>query len=634
MSQADYEEARRLGKKEYKYSMSIGHSPYLPVLDEILTNESVQTEQKLGVISIPLDHVIGTATAGRTTAFASNFMPILGDSSEFAFKWAVLADAQVEEGIRDPIVAYEYMNRYYVVEGNKRVSVLKYFGAVSIQANVTRKLPKISDDPDVRIYYEYLTFHELTGINTIEFSVYGNAAALAEMIGAKKNWDPAEKEKFSSVHYKFEKYYNQYGGQKLNLKIGDAMVAFFRVYTYAAALEMTDADFANNIKKAWNEIAIEERYRVDLNAGPTEIVKKQKSIFSFFTGNSAEKKCKVAFLFPKSPEESDWSYTHELGRTYLDDTYPDTIETIRVDDVSSENVEEVLTQVTEDGATIIFEIAPQLMEPSLKFAVEHPEVTILNCSLNVPHKYIRTYYSRMYEAKFLAGMIAGALAENDRIAYIADYPIYGLIANINAFAIGAMSVNPRVKIYLDWSTKKDFNMSEFIWNNQIHIVSDQDMITPQDPYRMFGLYAYDGDGNRVNLVMPVWNWGIFYEKLIQSIMAGTFEADDQDERRPMNYWWGMSAGVVDLITSNNVPLGLRHLTEYMKKCIHSNDAYPFFDEIEDQDGNIHGKKDQPLALEEVMNMDWLVSNIIGSLPDISELIEGAQTMVALRGVES
>lgn len=73
-----------------------------------------------------------------------------------------------------------------------------------------------------------------------------------------------------------------------------------------------------------------------------------------------------------------------------------------------------------------------MMKDSLKVAVDHPDVKILNCSLNTSHKYIRTYYARMYEAKFLSGMIAGALAENDRIAYIADYPIYGMIANINA----------------------------------------------------------------------------------------------------------------------------------------------------------------------------------------------------------
>ena len=125
-----------------------------------------------------------------------------------------------------------------------------------------------------------------------------------------------------------------------------------------------------------------------------------------------------------------------------------------------------------------------MMDPSLKVAVEHPEVTILNCSLNAPHKNIRTYYARMYEAKFISGMIAGAMAENDRIAYVADYPIYGMIANINAFALGAACVNPRAKVYLDWSTRKDHDLDKFLTMNDIHYVSNQDMITPSMPSRV------------------------------------------------------------------------------------------------------------------------------------------------------
>ena len=116
----------------------------------------------MGLMQIPLDFVVGTATKGRTYSFAANFMPILDADTEFAFKWIALSDAQVNEGIRDPIVAYEYMNRYYVVEGNKRVSVLKYFKADSIVANVTRKIPKYSEDEDVKLYYEYMMFHQIS----------------------------------------------------------------------------------------------------------------------------------------------------------------------------------------------------------------------------------------------------------------------------------------------------------------------------------------------------------------------------------------------------------------------------------------------------------------------------------------
>ena len=121
----EFQEAQKMGKKEYKTALATGSFPYLPVLDQILENADIVTEQYLGLVQVPLDKVVGTSTMGRTQAFARNFMPLLDEKTEFGLKWINLSEAQVSEGIRDPIIAYEYMNRYYVVEGNKRVSVLK-----------------------------------------------------------------------------------------------------------------------------------------------------------------------------------------------------------------------------------------------------------------------------------------------------------------------------------------------------------------------------------------------------------------------------------------------------------------------------------------------------------------------------
>ena len=161
--------------------------------------EIFQTEQNMGLMQIPLDFVVGTATKGRTYSFAANFMPILDADTEFACKWIALSDAQVNEGIRDPIVAYEYMNRYYVVEGNKRVSVLKYFKADSIVANVTRKIPKYSEDEDVKLYYEYMKFNQISGLNNIEFSKIGMVDKLLALMGSTAIWDADTRMEFNSL---------------------------------------------------------------------------------------------------------------------------------------------------------------------------------------------------------------------------------------------------------------------------------------------------------------------------------------------------------------------------------------------------------------------------------------------------
>ena len=166
MSVQDYMSALKLGKKEYHACVNKGKYPYLPVMENMMEEKSIDSEVSLGIDQIPLRLVVGTCTAGRTNAFADNWMPILEWGSEFSAKWASLSDSQVNEGIRDPIKVYEYMNKFYVLEGNKRVSVLKYFKAVTVNAQVIRKIPKKSDDPDVKIYYESVSYTHLRAHET------------------------------------------------------------------------------------------------------------------------------------------------------------------------------------------------------------------------------------------------------------------------------------------------------------------------------------------------------------------------------------------------------------------------------------------------------------------------------------
>ena len=406
------------------------------------------------------------------------------------------------------------------------------------------------------------------------------------------------------------------------------------VYGYNTVLGMSDDELSLNIVKCWNEfVMLTEKQSVGLVMDPLAAEeRKGRNIFSYFIPSSA-KKFTVAFLYPKSPDTSDWIYAHDLGRNYLEETFPDQMKTICVNDVTEERTEQVLNDVIRQGADIIFEVAPQMMKDSLKVAVDHPDVKILNCSLNTSHKYIRTYYARMYEAKFLSGMIAGALAENDRIAYIADYPIYGMIANINAFALGASFTNPRARIYLAWSTSENYDRERFLKDNNIQVVSDQDMITPRDPGRQFGLYECSEDGRKLNLVMPLWNWGVFYEKMIQSILAGSYQSEENSEGRALNYWWGMSAGVIDLICSKNVPTGLKRLVDHLKSDIKKGDIVPFYGEIRAQDGTLKNKKDKAMKPEAIMEMDWLTDNVIGEIPTMGELRAEARPVVQIKGVE-
>ena len=209
MSMQDYEKAYKLGKKEYQQRLMEGKRPTLKVLDEILPSRGSYSEVSLGLVQIPLDQIVGTKTDSRSNAFARNFMPVLKENSEFALKWARLCEAQVEEGIREPIKAYEYMNKFYVVEGNKRVSVLKYFDVDVIPGHVIRIIPKPTDEVENKIYYEFMDFYEVSKINYIWFSEEGSFAKLQEIVGksADEVWTQDDCLEFKSIYTKFKMEY-------------------------------------------------------------------------------------------------------------------------------------------------------------------------------------------------------------------------------------------------------------------------------------------------------------------------------------------------------------------------------------------------------------------------------------------
>ena len=638
MSVQDYMSAAKLGKKQYHACMNKGKYPYLPVLENIMEGKEIDSEVSLGEGQIPLRLVVGTCNFGRTNAFADNFMPILEWGTEFSAKWASLSDSQVNEGIHDPIKVYEYMNKFYVLEGNKRVSVLKYFKAVTINAEVIRKIPKKSDDPDVKIYYEFMDFYKCTKMNDIYFSQPGNFSTLMELVGIKPGvlMDEDDKMDFASSFLNFRNAYEMRGGEKFDFPVGDAYLRFIHIHGYETVRHMSLPEMNANVRKTWAEFELlSENSVVDLKMNPAAIPEQKRSILSYLLPipENDDKKLKVGFIYENSPQTSEWCYAHELGRQYIDDTFGNQIETISMTDVTPEKDDSAaIEKMIQNDADLIFVTSPAMIMASLKQAIAHPDVKILTCSLNTSHKYIRTYYARMYEAKFLSGMLAGVLSECNKIGYVASYPVYGMVANINAFAMGAKFVNPKAKIYLQWSSVKDNHIEEFFEKENIKYVSDQDMITPENSSRKFGLYNSE-DGDTKHIAMPVWHWGVFYEKLIQSILSGSWKKEeDSDNVKALNYWWGMSAGVVDIITSGSIPKETARLVEMFHQQIIEGKFNPFEDEIKDQHGKRRNSDGKTMSPEEIITMDWLMENVVGEIPSFVQLEEQAKAIVETQGI--
>ncbi len=631
MGYDDYSKAYKAGKKDYQARMLRGENPTLAILDDIMPPKGSYSEMPLGLVQIPVDQIVGTKTVGRSNSFAGNFMPILKENTEFASKWIKLSISHEEEGIREPIKAYEYMNKFYVEEGNKRVSVMKYFGVVSIPGNVTRVIPKRTEEKENKIYFEFLDFYQKAPINYIWFSREGSFAKLQEAVGKEPEevWSGEDLLRFSAIYTRFLAEYRGKGGSKLKITPGDAFLSFITLYGYDEVDNTTTNELKNLIAKSWEEFALlQEEKDINLKLKPEEDKKSFLSILHL----AGIRRLKIAFIYEKTPGTSAWTYAHELGRLYLEQTFPDEVSTLYYENGTQDNVEELIGNAIDEGCNLIFTTTPAFVQASVKAAIAHPGVRILNCSLNTSHRYIRTYYSRMHEAKFLMGAIAGAMAENNNMTYIADYPIYGSIANINAFALGAKMVNPRSKVYLEWSSKKEVDIDERIRETQSSCISGRDMTIPEEASRFFGVYHMEGEHLR-NLAMPLYHWGKFYERLIRTIMDGKWENDDDSSSvRAINYWWGLSAGVVDVILSKYLPIGTRRLAELLRNTVSSGVFNPFSGILYSQEGIVVGEPDRSLLPEEIMTMDWLAENVIGSIPRKEELKEQAEPVIKQQGI--
>lgn len=631
MSEDAYSKARKQALKVFHARLQKGENPYLPVLAEIEEQLNALSRQSLGLIQVPMSKVVGTVSKGRTNAFAANFMPLLDQGSEFSMKWNTLYNSVVESGMREPVKAYEYLNKYYLIEGNKRASVMKFLDAVAIEAEVTRVIPPRKDDPEYQIYFEFLSFYSDTQINYIWFTKPGGYAKLCALTGHTpgEKWTAEEKSDFEAAYNRFRNAYKaRERDRKLPITTGDAFLIYLTAIGYADAPKKFDREIKGEVSALWSEFEKnKQQENVELIMKPTAM-KQSKNLINALFGPTF---VKVAFLYSKEPSESGWIYWHDLGRINLENALGNQVITeTRVCTDPSQYEAEIEKLIEEDSA-LIFTTSPTMLSACMKASVKHPHARILNCSLLASWQRVRSYYLRIYEAKFLVGMIAGAMTETGRIGYLGDYPIFGMASSINAFAMGARMVNPKAKVILSWSTLEDFDKDHPFADPRIDVISSLDVSAPRHQDVEYGLYSIRGDEKR-SLAIPVFDWGRIYESLTRSVLKGNWKEDGAEAAKAVNYWWGMNSDALDIVMSEDVTSGLRRLVELVKAHIREGVFWPFEGLIRDQAGVARCPADGRLSPADVVSMNWLTDNVVGGFPETSALKPQARALVELQGI--
>ena len=619
-----YIRALKLGQKNYKECIVQGRYPYPQVLDEILDEHMVTGRVDMGVIEVPTEQIVGTKSAGRRSAFASDFMPLLDLDTEFAQKWMSLCAAHLgDEGIRDPIRCYEYMGRFYVQEGNKRVSVLKSYGAPTIPGYVIRVVPAWSDDPAIRAYYDFMASYRMTGLYRVHFSRPGSFAKLQAALGFEPDhvWTADERQHFVAGLTYFR----------------DALLVWLRVYAFEQLWSFSAAELNKSVAAVWPDIKL---FAADKPISVSTETEEQKAeevpapnLFGRLLHAVFPDHLNVAFVNEYTPEESDWVHAHDLGRQYLEAMMGDKV-TVQVYSgvQSGEMAEKAMQEAAGSGVQVIFATTPTLISACRKLAAKYPGIRILNCSASMPYAGVRTYYSRIYEGKFITGAIAGAMSRDGEIGYVASNPIFGVPASINAFALGARLTNPRARIRLKWFCVEEDAMRALA-SQGVEVISNRDIPSPDRIGEPWGLCQAEPDGTLHSLASPYWHWGNFYVKLVRSIFSGGWdELNVQEEERAVNYWWGMSSRTVDVLLSPDLPAGVTQLVQILRRGIIDGSIEPFRRPIRSRDGQVRNDGEKWFSPEEILHMDWLCEGVEGSIPAYDQLLPVSRTLVRLQGV--
>ena len=423
-----YRAACKIAKRYAAEHAGDGFSGLLPALDDVMPSCSELASVSLGLVDAPMSKIRGTATAGRASAFAGNYMPLLPDSSEFANKWIMLYEAHMESGIRDPGTAYEYLGYYYIIEGNKRVSVLRSLDAPSVHLEVTRLIPRESDaerDKDARLYLEWLNAAPRRKVVYIWLTTPGAHTELyslmrsAERPGCHENW-------MYEAYGDFRAQYHKFGLGKLPITTGDAFLTYVKLFGFPYREEK------DSLIKKLKSLDRQLMYQAYGARAQTRAIR--------------PKTPRAVFVYDNSPLTDEWDAAHDYGRRALSDAFPEAeIETF-TDLNAAGDADGVLKELcARVGEAVVFITGAGRRGEAQRMLLTQaqPQTLVCHCHPEGDGLITPTYYGRTAEPAFILGALAGSMTDAPALVY---RPGSLAAADIAAFALGAGMVNGRARV--------------------------------------------------------------------------------------------------------------------------------------------------------------------------------------------
>ena len=342
--------------------------------------------------------------------------------------------------------------------------------------------------------------------------------------------------------------------------------------------------------------------------------------FSLALGGAAlaADKLKVGFVYVGPVGDFGYSYQHDQGRLAMQKALGDQVETTFLENVPENDSERSIEQLARTGHKLIFTTSFGYMDPTLKVAKKFPDVKFEHATGYKQAPNMATYSAKFHEGRYVIGKIAGKMTKTNTIGYVASFPIPEVVSGINAFMLGAQSVNPAVKVKIVWANTwfdpgKEADAAKALLAQGADVISQHtDSAAPLQEAEKAGKFAF-GQASDMSRFAPkaietsiIDNWADYYIARTKMVLNNTWKSEDT--------WGGMAANMVNMGPYMNMPDDVKKMAEETAAAIKAGTLNPFKGPVYKQDGTLAAKEGEAVPDKEILGMNWYVKGIDDKVP--------------------
>jgi simple sugar transport system substrate-binding protein len=324
---------------------------------------------------------------------------------------------------------------------------------------------------------------------------------------------------------------------------------------------------------------------------------------------------KVGFVYVSPVGQAGWTYQHDLGRREMEKALDGQVQTVVVEGVpEGADAERVLRDLAAQGCGLIFATSFGFLEPALRVAADFPQVKFEHAGGYKTASNLNTYNARYYEARYLAGIIAGRSSRSGIAGYVAGFPVPEVVQGINAFTLGMRAANPKAKVHVAWlntwfDPAKEREAALALIGQGADVLTNHSAsaaVAQTAQAQGVALLAYQSDmrafAPHAQLAAVTHHWGGYYTSVARSVIDGTW--------KPRPVWGGMKDGFVQLeAVSPALPRSVRDEVEAKRRAIESGRLRPFSGRLVDRAGRVRLARGA-LGDADIAAMDWYVEGVV------------------------